>query len=454
MADHQQDGTASMPKNVIIIGGSLSGLMHGLMLHHLGCTVRILEQSPTDTLVSHMAGVCLTADVQTLVARFDRAREIPLGIPCVRMQKIDMEGKPHPVMRINRLMTSWDALYYRLRANFDSRVSAYVPHPPALVPRADESMEAAKNRATYDFGKQVVNIEQLKTGQLMVRYKDLKNGGKDGEAVADLVLGADGWNSVVRKTFGGPNQAERKYSGYVAWRGTVPEDQVSEATRNVFSENNSYLLLESAEGRGGHVIVYNIPGKDGSTQPGKRVLSFCWYTNIAESSLDNIMTDADGKRRRTHVPPGKIRCEVWEKQKAYARTAFAFPFLEVIEKITSPFVLLVTDYYSPRASFAGGKVLLVGDAATQLRPHLAYSTNQAAYHALLTEKLVTGQLSAEDWEYQVTTASYLHWRRALWFGEYFQRPLYVSIGSALHFWASSLLAVFRVWAGWLPEQAM
>lgn len=166
------------------------------------------------------------------------------------------------------------------------------------------------------------------------------------------------------------------------------------------------------------------------------------------------MTDVDGKRHHTKLAPGKVHPEVWEKQKVSAKTLFAPPYLEVIEMISSPFLHLITDYCSPRASFAGGKVLLVGDASTLLRPHIAFSTNQAAYHALLTERLVKGELTAEQWEYQVTTAAYLHWRRSVWFGEYFQRPLYVSIGSAVLFWATSSLAKVRIWIGWLQEQAI
>ncbi|KAK7754990.1 hypothetical protein SLS62_003074 [Diatrype stigma] len=367
-----------------------------------------------------MAGVCLGVDVQQLLRRYDLASEIPLGIQSVQLQSLDQQGKVHPFLRVNRIMSSWDALYFRLRANFDMRVSEYVPHPPALGLLAGEDVETAKSRARYETGKQVLGVEQLETGQLMVRYKDHLGSGKETQALADLVLGADGPNSV------------------------------SEETREVFRENITYSILQ---GEGGHVILYNIPGRGGSIEPGKRVLNFCWYTNVPVASLDNIMTDVDGKRHYTKLPPGRVRPEVWRIQKAYAKALFAPPYLEIIEKIASPFLHLITDYSSPRSCFAGGKVLLVGDASTLLRPHIAFSTNQAAYHTSLTEKLVTGELTADEWEYQVTTAGYLHWRRSVWFGEFFQRPLYVSICSAVLFWATSALAKVRTWIGWLPKQA-
>lgn len=258
------------PKNVIIvsyglslavreyvcsspkIGGSLSGLMHGIMLHRLGSTVCILEQSPADTPASHMAGVCLGSDVQQLLQRFDGVSEIPLGIQAVLLQALDQKGVVRPFMTVNRIMSSWDALYFRLRANFDARASHYVPQPPPPVSLAGEDSEAAQARARYQVGARVTDIGQVETGRLRVRYKDHTNGGKDAQAVADLVLGADGPNSIVRKIFLEPGQAARKYCGYVAWRGVVPEEQVTKETREIFASNITYSMLK---GEGGHVIV-------------------------------------------------------------------------------------------------------------------------------------------------------------------------------------------------------
>lgn len=226
--------------------------MHGIMLHRLGSSVRILERSPTDTPPAHMAGVCLGSSAQQLLRRFDGVSEVPLGLRAVHLQSLGRDGTVRPFLRVDRLMTSWDALYARLRANFDARASGCVPRPPAPAPLAGESAEAARARAVYQVGAHVTDIEQLETGQLVVRYKDHAAGGKDAQALADLVLGADGPNSVVRKIFLGPGQSDRKYCGYVAWRGVVPEDQVSREARDVFQANITYSMLKKG---GGHVIM-------------------------------------------------------------------------------------------------------------------------------------------------------------------------------------------------------
>jgi hypothetical protein len=126
---------------------------------------------------------------------------------------------------------------------------------------------------------------------------------------------------------------------------------------------------------------YNIPGEFGSVKPGERLLNFCWFQNVPAGSLDWIMTDNDGVHHHSSVALKKLRADVWAHQQVLARNLFSGTYLEIIQKIESPFVYLITNYYSPRVSFARRNVLLVGDASALLRPHIAFSTNQAAYQA-------------------------------------------------------------------------
>jgi 2-polyprenyl-6-methoxyphenol hydroxylase-like FAD-dependent oxidoreductase len=233
------------------IGGSLSGLMHGIVLHRLGCAVRILEQAPTETPVSHMAGVCLGPDVLRLLQRFDSFHHVALGIPSELLQSLDRNGQARPFLRAGRIMSSWDTLYYRLRANFDGFSSSYIPDPKLPEPRMGELADRAKLRAVYETARHVTVLEQLGTGQIQVTYTNSNNGCEQ-TTVADIVIGADGPNSVTRRLMLGDAGPRRSYAGYVAWRGVVPEDQVTPATREIFRENITYSILD---GRGGHVIM-------------------------------------------------------------------------------------------------------------------------------------------------------------------------------------------------------
>jgi 2-polyprenyl-6-methoxyphenol hydroxylase-like FAD-dependent oxidoreductase len=55
---------------------------------------------------------------------------------------------------------------------------------------------------------------------------------------ADIVIGADGPSSTVRKLLF--PEVDITYAGYVAWRGTVKEDLLSEETRNFMGNKVSF----------------------------------------------------------------------------------------------------------------------------------------------------------------------------------------------------------------------
>ena len=213
--------------------------MHGVMLKQLGHRVRILEKqvgSPT----SQMAGIALGAQVDEFLKRFDRLdQSFALKSEC--LQKIDSQGRMKTFFVTPRAVTSWDALFYRLRANFDGLRSTYYPEPPQPDPE--------DGTAVYDPGKQMTDV-LLRDGRVAIAFDDLETGGS-GKADADLVLGADGPASVVRQKVLSASAVQRSYSGYVVWRGVIPEMNVSEETRKCFQENITYLLLQ-----GEHAIVY------------------------------------------------------------------------------------------------------------------------------------------------------------------------------------------------------
>ena len=112
------------------------------------------------------------------------------------------------------------------------------------------------------------------------------------------------------------------------------------------------------------------------------------------------MTDSDGHHHHNTLPPGKMRPEIWDNMKSYARSALAAPFAELVEKTTQPFISSVSDTRAPRASFFNGKLLLVGDALTLFRPHVALSANQAAVDCLLLEQHLKGEITMKQWERQ------------------------------------------------------
>ena len=98
---------------------------------------------------------------------------------------------------------------------------------------------------------------------------------------------------------------------------------------------------------------------------------------------------------------GKMRPEVWQKQKTYAAQVMTPCFLELINKTTMPFVSTIRDCSSSRASFLNGKVLFVGEALTVIRPHIGMSFNHSAVNCMTLQKVLRNRLTLRAWESEV-----------------------------------------------------
>lgn len=146
-----------------------------------------------------------------------------------------------------------------------------------------------------------------------------------------------------------------------------------------------------------------MPGKDGTLATGERLLNWVWYFNCPKSNsdFDILMTDIDGRKHQNTLPIGKIRPENWKKQKKHANQVLNPPFLELVNKTTEPFISSVHDCASTKASFFDGRLLLVGEALTLLRPHTGMSFNHAAVNCLLLKKVMDGEMSFAQWEQEV-----------------------------------------------------
>ncbi len=189
-------------------------------------------------------------------------------------------------------------------------------------------------------------------------------------ADADLLVCADGVSSLARARL--LPEVRPSYSGYVAWRGTLPEQALPAATRELFGDAITYQVLPDS-----HILVYPIPGPGGALTAGDRLVNFVWYVNVAAGGeLDALMTGRDGVRRAVSLPPGAAREEPLAAMRQGAAARFARPIAEVVTGVAEPFVQVVYDIAVPRMAF--GRACLIGDAAFAVRPHAAAGTAKAA----------------------------------------------------------------------------
>lgn len=323
---------------ILVSGGSMGGLFTGHALRDRGHDVTVFEQS-TGALSERGAGIVAQPHVRELLERYAGTDPDNVCTSAARRHYLDPGGNVEQAYDNETSFTSWDAVYARLRAAFP-----------------DER---------YEMGRRVVGDDVVGDG---VRAQF-----DDGDEVAgDLLVAAEGWQSATRERHLPHTTTE--YAGYVAWRGVVAEDALPEGLGAEFDDTFVFF-----DGSGELVLAYFIPGTDGSVEPGGRRLNWVWYDWVPESELDDVLTDAQGRRREGSAPPGLLR-ETY-RDRLRRRTANHPPqFTRLVRATDDPFVQPIVDLTVPEMTF--GRTCLLGDAAFVARPHTAAGTEKAARDAL------------------------------------------------------------------------
>jgi 2-polyprenyl-6-methoxyphenol hydroxylase-like FAD-dependent oxidoreductase len=139
-------------------------------------------------------------------------------------------------------MTSWDLLYHILRANFDGLESDYCAAPEK---DGNWSRDGTERLMTYENGKKVVGLKEVEEGQVEVEFEDEE--GAHATMKADHVLAADGASSTIRDLMLGSGAVKRKYAGYVAFRGTIREDEASVKVKEAFCETFTFFHAKGTQ---------------------------------------------------------------------------------------------------------------------------------------------------------------------------------------------------------------
>jgi len=324
-----------MPR-VAVMGGSVGGLTAALVLRDAGCDVTVFERSSA-ALQARGAGIAaLEATLRYLTERGGRqVADVCSSTNWIRFLRAD--GGVRHEQRHRYLFSSWNTIYRSLLGLFDP--------------------------ARYLLGREVTGFSPSADSVRVTLA--------DGSATdADLLVCADGVSSLGRARL--LPEVRPSYSGYVAWRGTVPEQALPATTRERFGDAITYQVLKDS-----HILVYPIPGLDGALTPGERLVNFVWYVNVAEGGeLDDLMTGQDGIHRAVSLPPGAARQSAVAAMRQAAAGELAPSIAEVVTGVAEPFVQVVYDIAVPRMAF--GRVCLIGDAAFAVRPHAAAGTAKAA----------------------------------------------------------------------------
>jgi 2-polyprenyl-6-methoxyphenol hydroxylase-like FAD-dependent oxidoreductase len=322
-------------RRAIVIGGSMSGLLTGLLLRRNGWSVDIYERVETE-LSGRGAGIVAQPE---LIQRL-RGLGLPtddLGVHIVSRKILDKQGQLAEQIDCPQVATAWERVYRLLRDAFPAK--------------------------HYHRGRGLATFVQAANG-VTAHFSD-------GETVeADLLVGADGIRSTVRSQCA-PDVGPR-YAGYSAWRALLYErDFPPEVHRELFA------FMSFGLPPGEQFLGYPVAGPDNDLRPGHRRYNVIWYRPADEATkLKWLLTDARGVTHAISIPPPLIRREAIAEMREAAERLLAPQFRQIVRLFKEPILQPIYDLESPQMAF--GRVAVLGDAAFVARPHVGAGVSKAS----------------------------------------------------------------------------
>jgi 2-polyprenyl-6-methoxyphenol hydroxylase-like FAD-dependent oxidoreductase len=321
-------------RRVAVVGGSMSGLLAGLLLRRAGWDVEILERVDTE-LAGRGAGIVAQPDLIEILRGLG-IDTTDMGVEIATRKILDRSGRVTCEFTCPQVLTAWERVYRALRDAF-----------PA---------------GRYHRGRGVIRFEHKKDS--VIAFTEA------GDLECELLVGADGLRSTVRQQCV-PDLAPL-YAGYVAWRALIAEAAFPPA---IHHELFGYMTFYLPPGE--QFLGYPVAGPDDDLSPGRRRYNVVWYRPAQEhSELQHLLTDERGTVHPISIPPPLIRRDAVGAMRAAAERLLPPQFREVVRLIDEPMLQPIYDLETPRMAF--GRVAIIGDAAFVARPHVAAGVAKAA----------------------------------------------------------------------------
>ena len=315
----------------------MSGLFAAAFLRQIGWEADVYERS-TIELVGRGAGITTHPELlQALEGSGAGTRD--LGVKVERRIALDRTGHVIAEKRLPQILTSWDRLQRLLRETVDP--------------------------AHYHLGWSFERVEQNGSG-VRVHF----SGGRVEQG--DILVGGDGVRSRVRGAI--EPEVQPIYAGYYIWRGAPNEADLSPRALEEVFPYFSFFLPPQQE-----VICYPIAGFNDDLRPGHRRFNFIWYRVADADQLKEMCVDDRGHQHDYSVPPPLIRKDLIAALQDEGQDALPPAINDCLRVIEQPFFTPIYDFIAPY--IVSGRVALVGDAASNARPHMGFGVSKAGCDA-------------------------------------------------------------------------
>lgn len=332
--------------NIGIVGGSIAGCSAAITLTNAGHHVTVFERS-TEELKGRGAGIGTTAGmIQSLIENEMIAADFPYfqlnQMPFIGRQDADDRlGHTAWEMPVNLVLLNWGDLYKNLRRRVPNEI--------------------------YHTGKTAVSADMTADNKVLLTVDDGQ------QYTFDLLIFADGYRSMGRQLLFPDVNVD--YRGYVLWRGVLEEKELADSTPlDVNIPRLSY------KGMPGHLVLYFVPGADGSTKPGERWVNWAAYIPVAEADLSAFLVDKNGKQRTHSMPPGMMRLEEENRLKQLMRDHLPTYYADIISASSNTFAQPIFTVDMP--SYHNGRMCLFGDAGAVAQPFTGSGVFKGVSNAL------------------------------------------------------------------------
>ncbi|AWS44261.1 FAD-dependent monooxygenase [Streptosporangium sp. 'caverna'] len=327
---------------IIIIGIGVGGLAAARYLLAAGHEVEIYEQA--ERLRTEGASLILWSNGTGILRDLGLEPEA-LGSRMDAMNTLSEDG--HTLLKLNL-----------------NRLARRFGHPTVVVPRGDLLLELAKGlpASVLNYGKRCVAINEPLEGYSGPLVAEFADGTK---AEGDIVIGADGHRSAVRRHLHGDTPAT--YTGLATWHGLtrLPVELPQETTGLVFHGKAGFATMFAA-GNGQIQWVFVTPWAEGDTVP----------RGVRDERTGDLGVDAGTSAA------GNLRERFGH---------LVSPVPELLEQLTDEEIGLFPHIlHSVPDKIGQGRITLIGDALHAIPPTLAQGVNQTLEDAWCLNQVLAG----------------------------------------------------------------